>query len=325
MGAGGVAGAELDGGEAAEGLVGEGGRADGREAEGEPPLHQRMAQRDGRTVQPRRTRLHFAGSLRLDQFQDFLIGIQPVGTDVHDESAQVGNHVVLRPRIDLRHGHLDRPQKVGDLLELLVPEPFDGGKGLVDGIDAGVPCGVSGDAFHRAVQHHQAFLRYDHLQRGRLAEHAAGDGAAGRLDLLQGDLEAVAAAGFLLRGKREDQRVGLRLGREALERLDERHDGCAVVVAPEPVQPAVLDGGRERVPGPSGDGLHRVDVRVDEDDRSLAGGAPEVVAAAVRGEPLGGEPRLEEVGDRLLVPAERGDGDHLPEKVRHNSSSSCRL
>ena len=136
---------------------------------------------------------------------------------------------------------------------------------------------------------------------------------------------AVAAAGFLLCGKREDQRVGLRLGGEALERLDERHDGCAVVVAPEPVQPAVFDGGRERVPGPPGDRLHRVDVRVNKNNRPLAGGAPEVVAAAVRGEPLGGKPRLEEVGDCLLVPAERGDGDHLPEKVCHNSSSSCRL
>ena len=276
-------------------------------------------------MQPRGARLHFAGGFRLDQFQEFLIGIEPIGTDVHDEGAQVGNHVVLRPGIDLRHRHLDWAQEVGDLLELLVPEPFDGGKGLVDGIDARVPRGVSGDAFHGAVQHHQSLFRHDHLQRGRLAEHAAGDGAAGRLDLLQGDLEAVAAAGFLLRGKREDQRVGLRLGGEALERLDERHDGCAVVVAPEPVQPAVFDGGRERVPGPPGDGLHRVDVRVQEDDRSFTAAAPEVVAAAVRGEPLRGEPRLEEVGDRLLVPAERGDGDHLPEKVRHSSSSSCRL
>ena len=276
-------------------------------------------------MQPRGARLHLAGGFRLDQFQEFLVGIQPIGTDVHHEGAQVGNHVVLRAGVDLRHGHLDRAQEVGDLLELLVPEPFNGRKGLVDRIDARVPRGVSGNAFHRAVQHHQPLFRHDHLQRGRLPEHTAGDGTAGRLDLLQGDLEAVAAAGLLLRGKREDQRVGLRLGGEALERLDERDDRGAVVVAPEPVQPAVLDGGRERVPGPPGDGLHRVDVRVDEDDRPLAGGAPEVVAAAVRGEPLGGEPRLEEVGDRLLVPAERGDGDHLPEKVRHNSSSSCRL
>ena len=276
-------------------------------------------------MQPRGARLHFAGGFRLDQFQEFLIGIEPIGTDVHDEGAQVGNHVVLRAGLDLRHGHLDRAEDVGDLVELLVPEPVDGGKSLVDGIDAGVPGGVSGDAFHRAVQHHQTFFRHDHLQRGRFPEHAAGDGAAGRLDLLQGDLQAAAAAGFLLRGKREDQRVGLRLGREALERLDERHDGCAVVVAPEPVQPAVFDGGRERVPGPPGDGLHRVDVRVQEDDRSFTAAAPEVVAAAVRGKTLRGEPRLEEVGDRLLVPAERGDGDHLPEKVRHRSSSSCRL
>ena len=95
------------------------------------------------------------------------------------------------------------------------------------------------------------------------------------------------------------------------------YDRSAVVIASEAVQPVPFEGRRERVPGPAGDGFHRVDVRVHEDGRAFAGGAPEVVSAAVRVQALLRQPSFQEVGDGLLVPAEGRDGNELMKETRH--------
>ena len=284
-----------------------------------------MVLADGGAAQPRGAGLDFAGGLRLDEREQFLVGIESVGADVHHEGAQVGNHVVLRPGADLGDGHLDGTEEVGDLPEPLVPEPFDGRKRLIDRVYTALPGCMAGDPGDGAVQDHQPFFGHDHLQGGGLSEHTAGDRPAGGLDFSERNLQSIAAAGFLLGGERQHQRIGLRLRNQLPIRFDERHDGSPVVIGPQSVQPSVLHRGCERIPCPARDRFHRVDVGVHQDDWAGTGGAPEVVAAAVRLQPLVREPSLQEVGHGLFVPAQRRDGDHPLQQVRHNSSSSCRL
>ena len=284
-----------------------------------------MVLADGGATQPRGAGLDFAGGLRLDEREQFLVGIESVGADVHHEGAQVGNHVVLRSGIDLCDRHLDGAEEVRNFLEPLVPEPFDGRKRLIDRVYAALPGCMAGDPGDGAVQDHQPFFGHDHFQGGRLSEHAAGDRPAGGLDFGQRDFQPVAAAGFFLGGERQHQRIGLRPRNQLPIRFDERHDGRSVVIGPQSVQPSALHRGRERIPCPARDRFHRVDVGIHQDGGAGAGGAPEVVAAAVRLQPLVREPSLQEIGHGLFVPAQRRDGDHPLQQVRHNSSSSCRL
>ena len=264
MGTGRVARSDLDGGEAHERLVAERGRAERHLAQHERPPDERMLRVEPRGVEAEAPGLDLAAHLRLDQLEQPLVAVELVGPDVDRKLAAVGDDVVLRAGVDHRDGHFHPAQKVAVVRELVGAEPVDVLDRLVDGVDALVAGGVSRLSGGDAIEHHQPLLGDRRKHPRRLADDGEMDGR----QLGQDALEAVFPGDLLFARGEEEEVVGLRLGGQDPEGLIERDHAGAGVVAAQAVETVVVGLLRqEGVSLPSGDRLHGVDMRVQEEGR----------------------------------------------------------
>ena len=113
------------------------------------------------------------------------------------------------------------------------------------------------------VYHHQAFFGNCRLQRGRFAYNT-------RVDMRQPgqkQLNSVFAGYFLFGRSRKNHVETAFFSRYHKISLHERHQASAIVISAQSVQAAILYDRRIRVAIPAGNGLNRIDVRVEQKSR----------------------------------------------------------
>ena len=256
-----LAGTQLQRGEGHQRLVAQRGRPEGRHAHLHTTLHQGVVGGDAGRRQAEGARRELAPLHVLPQeVEEVLVFVKFVGAHVDDEAALVGDDVVLRAAVEDGHRHLGGAEQRTLLAETVVAQPHEVVQGLVDGVDTFVAGGMAALAVRHAVDDHESLLGHGGLHARGLAH----DGHVNLRQLGQGQRKAASTADLLLAGGEVDQVV--RRGRTPERAVggQQAHQSAAAVVAAQAVEGVALDGGAEGVARPCADGLHRVDVGVEQ-------------------------------------------------------------
>ena len=270
MGAGGVAGAELDGVAGDLHPVGRRGRGEGLEAEGGDGLAQRRIGCRGRSAVQEIAGLQMALADALQFIEDFLRRIQLVGPDVHHETAAVGDDIVGRARENLRHVQPDFAHLGRNARELVAAQLRDVVHRQIERIDPVAAGGVAAFAVGFAVYHQQPALAGRRPQAGGLAD----DGPVGHRQPVRGigrlgerpfrseqPAGPVGPGAFFFAGQQQQQIDGELLPVEMLQDGQHRNDAAAVIIGSQPVDDRGVRSRIIRVAGIAGGRWDGVEMR----------------------------------------------------------------